>query len=97
MRILLSNDDGIDAPGIRVLAERLSRDHQVYVVAPDRERSATGHSLTLHKPLRVNPEQLSADVVEAWSTTGTPSDCVKLAVSELLPERPDVVISGINN
>lgn len=99
MRILLSNDDGITAEGIRTLAERLSResDYEVYVVAPDRERSATGHSLTLHKPLRVTREQMPGNVKEAWSTTGTPSDCVKLAVSELLPEKPEVVISGINN
>lgn len=99
MRILLSNDDGINAPGIRTLAERLSRDsnNEVYVVAPDRERSATGHCLTLHKPLRVTIEELPGNVKKAWSTTGTPSDSVKLAVSELLPEKPDLVISGINN
>jgi len=99
LRILLSNDDGISAPGIRALAERLSRDssNEVYVVAPDRERSATGHCLTLHKPLRVTIEELPGNVKKAWSTTGTPSDSVKLAVSELLPEKPDLVISGINN
>lgn len=99
MRILLSNDDGIYAAGLRTLAERLSRDgkHEIYVVAPDRERSATGHCLTLHKPLRVQPEEMPGKVKEAWSTTGTPSDCVKIAVSELLKEKPDLVISGINN
>jgi 5'-nucleotidase len=99
LRILLSNDDGISAPGIRTLAERLSRDssNEVYVVAPDRERSATGHCLTLHKPLRVTIEELPGNVKKAWSTTGTPSDSVKLAVSELLPDKPDLVISGINN
>lgn len=99
MRILLSNDDGINAPGLRTLAERLSResDYEVYVVAPDRERSATGHSLTLHKPLRVNPETMPGNVKQAWSTTGTPSDCVKIAITELLEEKPDVVVSGINN
>lgn len=99
MRILLSNDDGIYAAGLRTLAERLSRDgkHEIYVVAPDRERSATGHCLTLHKPLRVQEEEMPGNVKKAWSTTGTPSDCVKLAVSELLEHRPDLVISGINN
>ncbi len=99
MRILISNDDGINAPGIRTLAERLSRDtaNEIYVVAPDRERSATGHCLTLHKPLRVQEEELPGQVKKAWSTTGTPSDSVKLAVSQLLPEKPDLVISGINN
>lgn len=99
MRILLSNDDGIHATGLRTLAERLSREgsHEVYVVAPDRERSATGHCLTLHKPLRVKEEEMPGKVKKAWSTTGTPSDSVKLAVSELLTEKPDLVISGINN
>ncbi|HEY9712957.1 MAG TPA: 5'/3'-nucleotidase SurE [Chroococcales cyanobacterium] len=99
MKILISNDDGIHSKGIRVLAERLAEEdiHEVYVVAPDRERSATGHSLTLHKPLRTATVEFSSHVKAAWSTTGTPSDCVKLAVMELLPERPDIVISGINN
>ena len=99
MRILISNDDGINAKGIRVLAERLGQEPQneVYVVAPDRERSATGHSLTLHKPLRAQEVELCKRVKGAWSTTGTPSDCVKLAVMELLEAKPDIVISGINN
>lgn len=98
MKILVSNDDGINAKGLRTLAERLSRDNanEVHVVAPDRERSATGHSLTLHKPLRVHEVEIPG-VKSAWSTTGTPSDCVKLAVSELLDGPPDIVISGINS
>jgi 5'-nucleotidase len=99
VRILLSNDDGIHAPGLNILAQRLAEDdnHQVYVVAPDRQRSATGHSLTLHKPLRVQHVELDPRIKGAWATTGTPSDCVKLAISELLESPPDVVISGINN
>jgi len=98
VRILISNDDGINAPGLNILATRLAETpaHQVYVVAPDRQRSATGHSLTLHKPLRVQHMQLDPRIKGAWATTGTPSDCVKLAVSELLDSPPDVVISGIN-
>lgn len=82
-----------------MLAERLSREpeNDVYVVAPDRERSATGHSLTLHKPLRTELIEMPGKVKSAWSTTGTPSDCVKLAITELLPTKPDMVISGINN
>lgn len=98
MRILLSNDDGIYAPGLNTLARRLAENpqHQVYVVAPDRQRSATGHSLTLHKPLRVQHIDLEGQIKKAWSTTGTPSDCVKLAISELLESPPDLVISGIN-
>lgn len=98
MRILVSNDDGIWAPGIRVLAERLSREHEVYVCAPDRERSATGHALTLHKPLRVEEIRIDPKIRNSWWTTGTPSDCVKFAVGCLLNEmRPDLVISGINS
>lgn len=99
MKILIANDDGIMAPGITALSKRLSRDdrYEVYVVAPDRERSATGHSLTLHKPLRVKDEFIDEKVKNAWSTTGTPADSVKLAISVLLEEKPDLIISGINN
>jgi 5'-nucleotidase len=100
LKILISNDDGINAKGIRVLAERLARDneHEVFVVAPDRERSATGHSLTLHKPLRIEEVSLPGNVKGVWSTSGTPSDCVKLAVTQLVGSPvPDIVISGINS
>jgi len=100
LRILIANDDGIFAPGIKALATRLAEEpqHEVYVVAPDRERSATGHSLTLHKPLRVEEVELPGKMRRCWSTTGTPSDCVKLAISVLLEDnKPDLVISGINN
>lgn len=99
MRILVSNDDGISAKGIRVLSQRLAEDseNEVYVCAPDRERSATGHALTLHKPLRVEETILDAKVKGAWYTTGTPSDCVKFAVGAGLVKEPiDYVISGIN-
>lgn len=99
MRILVSNDDGVAARGIRALAQRLAADpdNQVYVCAPDRERSATGHGLTLHKPLRVNEADLGDKLKGAWYTTGTPSDCVKFAVGCLLEnEPPDFVVSGIN-
>lgn len=99
MNILVSNDDGIFALGIRTLANALAAaGHQVTVVCPDRERSATGHGLTLHRPLRVeevkgvfNPE------VAAWACSGTPSDCVKLALDAVLPQAPDFVVSGINH
>jgi 5'-nucleotidase len=98
VRILVSNDDGISARGIRVLAQRLAEDaaNEVFVCAPDRERSATGHALTLHKPLRVEEAHLDAKVKGAWYTTGTPSDGVKFAVGALLKEPIDYVISGIN-
>jgi 5'-nucleotidase len=100
LRILISNDDGIYAPGLRALAKHLSSDpaNEVYVVAPDRERSATGHALTLHKPLRVDEVALEGNVKGAWSTTGTPSDCVKFAVIALLDKTPpDIIVSGINS
>ncbi|NUN63791.1 5'/3'-nucleotidase SurE [Pseudanabaena biceps] len=98
MRILISNDDGIYAPGVRALAEALSdTEHKITVVCPDRERSATGHALTLQEPLRV--DQISGiypSNIEAWACSGTPSDTVKLALDALLSDRPDLVLSGIN-
>jgi 5'-nucleotidase len=100
LRILVSNDDGINARGLRTLAHRLAqeKDFEVYVCAPDRERSATGHALTLHKPLRVDEVDIGGNVKGAWLTTGTPSDCVKFAVGCLLEKTPpDFVISGINS
>lgn len=100
MNILISNDDGIAANGIRVLSEELSKKHNVYIVAPDRERSAAGHSLTLQTPLRVEEiDTGKSGAKRAWVTTGTPGDCVKIALSAILSkdELPDVVISGINH
>lgn len=90
-RLLVSNDDGVDAPGIRALAAELRKLGDVTVVAPDRERSAASHSLTVDIPIRAN--HLSDGVV---SVAGTPTDCVLLAIKNLLPEPPDLVVSGIN-
>jgi 5'-nucleotidase len=92
MRILVTNDDGYLADGIQTLADAASSLGTVTVVAPDREQSATSHSLTLHYPLRVRRASDGVQVVD-----GTPTDCVMLAVGELLPERPDFVLSGINH
>ncbi len=99
MNLLLSNDDGIFAQGIRTLANTLAAaGHQVTVVCPDRERSATGHGLTLHKPIRAEViEGVFAPEVTAWACSGTPADCVKLALSALLDAPPDMVLSGINH
>ncbi|OGI03463.1 MAG: 5'/3'-nucleotidase SurE [Candidatus Melainabacteria bacterium GWF2_37_15] len=99
MRILLCNDDGIQSLGIRTLAQRLANEHEVYVVAPDRERSAAGHSLTLHHPLRLEETEIGFDKnIKAWATNGTPGDCVKLALNtSILDKKPDLLISGINN
>ena len=99
MNILVSNDDGVFALGIRALANGLAKaGHQVTVVCPNRERSATGHGLTLHEPLRVDQaEGVFAPEVTAWACSGTPSDCVKLALDAILPEKPDFLVSGINH
>jgi 5'-nucleotidase len=92
MNILVSNDDGIFAPGLSVLAEACRRVGHVTVVAPDREQSGTSHSLTLHHPLRPRRRHDGSFQVD-----GTPTDCVLLAVGKLMPERPDFVFSGINH
>jgi 5'-nucleotidase len=98
MKLLLSNDDGIFAPGIRALANQLAEaGHGVTVVCPDRERSATGHGLTLFDPIRAEMvESLFHPAVQAWACSGTPSDCIKLALGALLDQPPDFVLSGIN-
>ncbi|WP_300463959.1 5'/3'-nucleotidase SurE [Desulfobacula sp.] len=96
MKILLTNDDGYNAPGIQVLYETLRFDHEIVLIAPERERSAVSHSLTLHKPLRMNPIPLKGDDT-GYIVTGTPSDCVKLGLFELFSTPPDLVISGINS
>ena len=92
MRLLVTNDDGILAHGIECLAEAAAPLGEVTVVAPDREQSATSHSLTLHHPLR--PVRRGD---RRWQVDGTPTDCVMLAVEALMPERPDWVLSGINH
>src|SRR5262245_17089399 len=89
--ILVSNDDGIHSEGITVLAAALARVGEIVVVAPDRERSAVSHSLTLHRPLRV--EQLGPG---RYAVDGTPTDCVNLAVNGILGRRPTLIVSGIN-
>ncbi len=95
MNLLLTNDDGISAPGLLALVRRFAPRHRVTVVAPDRERSAVGHGITLHHPLRAHPVSLPGGC-PGFAVNGTPADCVKLAVGELLADRPDMVVSGIN-
>ena len=99
MKLLISNDDGIFALGVRTLADTLAKaGHDVTVVCPNRERSATGHGLTLHDPIRAEKvESIFHPTVKAWSCSGTPSDCVKLALGALLDSSPDFVLSGINH
>ncbi|HUI45851.1 MAG TPA: 5'/3'-nucleotidase SurE [Nitrospirota bacterium] len=89
--ILVTNDDGVYSPGIQTLAKRLRELDAVVIVAPDRERSAVGHSMTLHRPLLI--EELKESM---FSVNGTPTDCVNIAVKGLLKEMPKLIVSGIN-
>lgn len=89
--ILVTNDDGIHAEGLRALVEALSELDEVYVVAPDRERSAIGMAITLHRPLRARKVG-----ERTFAVDGTPVDCVELGVGGLLPEKPSLLVSGIN-
>jgi len=95
MHILLTNDDGIYAPGIEALAAPLQRLGQVTVVAPDVEQSAAGHAITLAMPLRVREVQRDRRFF-GFGISGAPADCVKLGISALCEQRPDLVVSGIN-
>lgn len=98
MHILIANDDGIHAEGIQALAQALhGQGYQISIVAPDHERSAVGHAITMHRPLRVEKVKFMHNPnFFGWAVNGTPSDCVKLAIEAILPEKPDLVISGIN-
>ena len=96
MYVLLTNDDGVQSPGLLALRQAMDRVADVVVVAPDHNWSAAGHAKTMHKPLRVN-EAAMADGFKAYASTGAPSDCVALAVLGLLDRRPDLVVSGINH
>jgi 5'-nucleotidase len=111
MHILLTNDDGIEAPGLRTLLQVLQPLAQVTVFAPDHNWSAAGHTKTMHKPLRVTPYSFDCaplthdegtqgenweEPIEAYTTTGAPSDCVALALLGILPDMPELVVSGIN-
>jgi 5'-nucleotidase len=99
LNLLISNDDGISALGIRILANTMAlAGHSVTVVCPDGERSATGHGLTLHQPIRAElVEGVFHPHVSAWSCSGTPADSVKFALNAVLKQRPDFLLSGINH
>ncbi len=94
--ILVTNDDGITAPGIRALVEVAKELGRVVVVAPDSPQSGMGHAITIDKPLRLERVHIFDDV-EAYKCTGTPADCVKLAKDKVLHKRPDLCLSGINH
>lgn len=94
--ILVTNDDGITAPGIRHLIEAVKELGKVIVVAPDSPQSAMGHAVTISKPLRLEKIELF-EGIESYQCSGTPADCVKLAVDIVLHQKPDLVVSGINH
>lgn len=96
--ILITNDDGIQAGGIRALAQAMIPYGRVVVVAPDRAQSGMGHAVTINGILKMEPVHFDVEGVEAaWQTTGTPVDCVKLAIYEILGKKPDLLLSGINH
>lgn len=96
MHILIANDDGIFAPGIRALtAEAVRAGHRVSVFAPDSQRSAASHAITVSRPLHAAPVEYGG--VSAWSVDGTPADCVRLGLYLLRDDAPDCVLTGINN
>ncbi|MFN3530612.1 MAG: 5'/3'-nucleotidase SurE [Bacteroidia bacterium] len=95
--ILVCNDDGIHAPGIRALIEAVEVLGDIIVVAPDRPQSGMGHAVTIGEPLRINQKDELFGKHKAFETTGTPVDCVKLAVDKILHKKPDLLVSGINH
>ena len=95
MRLFLTNDDGIYAKGLYYLAKGLVQENEVFIVAPDRQRSACSHSLTIHTPIKYNQTNLIPGI-ESYKTDGTPADCVKFGLAQLYQGKPDLIISGIN-
>lgn len=93
MRILISNDDGVYAPGINTLYKTLAKEHDVFVVAPLEERSTTGHTLSLENPLRVIKVEEDENV---FGCSGYPADCTLMGIAHLMDEKPDIIVSGIN-
>ena len=94
--ILISNDDGITAPGIAALIDVAKQLGDVIVVAPDKPQSAMGHAITINQPIRITEVDIHAGV-KAYQCTGTPVDCVKIAIDKLLPRKPDLMVSGVNH
>ena len=95
MKILLTNDDGYNAPGILALYKTLRSFHEVILIAPDREKSAVSHGISLNEPMRIDTISLNGED-QVYAIAGTPADCVKLGLSEIFTTLPDLVISGIN-
>ena len=95
MNVFLTNDDGIYAPGLEALYRHMAVRHSVTVIAPDREQSAVGHGITLDEPLRTKQVFVN-HAFQGYAVSGTPADCIKMGVLEILKSKPDIVISGIN-
>ena len=95
-KILITNDDGIDAKGLERLAEAAKEFGEVWVIAPARQRSAASHSITLRKPVEIKEYDFPVKDVKAFTCSGTPADCVRVGGLSVMPEKPDVVLSGIN-
>ena len=96
MNILITNDDGIYSEGIIKLAEAVEEFGEIVIIGPNRERSATGHAITMHNPLRIEEITFLGTKYKIFAINGTPADCVKLGVEGVLSQRPDLVLSGIN-
>ena len=95
--ILITNDDGITAPGIKNLVEAVKGLGEIFVVAPDKPQSGMGHAITIGVPLRLNKVEGMFEGSTSWQTSGTPVDCIKLAVDKVLHRKPDICLSGINH
>ena len=96
MRILITNDDGIYSEGLAAIAAELGKEHEVTVVAPDTQRSACGHSITMNLPLTLQKARIEGLKMDCYAASGTPADCVKLGVYGILKAKPDMIVSGIN-
>lgn len=96
MKLLLTNDDGIQSPALLALAKELEKDHELVIAAPDAQKSATGHSITIENPIIIRPVSLQGVSSKAYSIGGTPADCVRVAIDKLTSDSFDMVISGIN-
>ena len=95
--ILITNDDGVSAPGLRALIDVMTEIGEVLIVAPDKPQSAMGHAITINSTLYLNKISKDTDAITEYSCSGTPVDCVKLAVNEILKRKPDLCVSGINH
>lgn len=96
MKILITNDDGILSEGLYALAMEFQKDNEVYIIAPDSQRSASGHSITLNRPIIVKEVKLPGIIGPAYSTSGTPADCVKIGIEKIYTVKFDLLLSGIN-